>query len=201
MGKHLSEFKRPRKNDFSLPEVFLMIYDYFDSNPLRVKVEGLFKKKAEKYEVEKIENNFSLGNYQYLKINDNPLAVSNYLKCLLKYTAEPLCTFALYEDFRTVIKNSYMKQIERLETLKLIFEKMDETEPVFRCVWKFLLHFFAVIARQSDNNKCSIKTICVIFSPILFKPEECKSEDLVLGSKFTKLLKLLITEQDFILSE
>jgi hypothetical protein len=44
-----------------------------------------------------------MGNYSYIAgLREDPHVISNFLKKVLKYMGEPLCTFALYGRFRDV---------------------------------------------------------------------------------------------------
>ena len=42
MGKHIAEFKKEMKDD--IPEIYTLLFDYFDENPDNFKVGGLFRK-------------------------------------------------------------------------------------------------------------------------------------------------------------
>ena len=47
-----------------------------------------------------------MGNYYYLReMSEEPHAVANYLKRVLKFMGEPLCTFKLYGKFKEMENN------------------------------------------------------------------------------------------------
>jgi hypothetical protein len=89
----------------------------------------------------------SMGNYYYLtKLKDDPHVVSNYLKKILKYMGEPLCTFKLYSAFRdlsgTIIfdnKTSIdLKPDEKKEKLRTICERLPK---INKNTFVFLIRF------------------------------------------------------------
>ena len=41
MGKHITEFKRQKNS--KIPDIFLLLVNYFESNPERMKTEGIFR--------------------------------------------------------------------------------------------------------------------------------------------------------------
>lgn len=104
MGKHITEFKRKHADD--VPEVFILLISFFQVYPYHLKTEGLFRKAAQATKLDELQMHMSMGNYYYLtKLKDDPHVVSNYLKKVLKYMGEPLCTFKLYTAFRDLSGN------------------------------------------------------------------------------------------------
>ena len=54
-----------------------------------------------------------MGNYSYLtQLKDEPHVVANFLKKVLKYMGEPLCTYDLYARFRDLqdVKDEEVKK-------------------------------------------------------------------------------------------
>jgi hypothetical protein len=66
-----------------------------------LKTEGLFRIAASLDKLDELQVHMVMGNYYYLReVSKEPHIVSNFLKKVLKYMGEPLCTFALYGRFR-----------------------------------------------------------------------------------------------------
>ena len=87
-----------------MPLVFIKIYEYFyrSDNCLKIKGGDLFGKleKGLLKEVDRLEQHLSLGDYGFIFTVKDPRIVAYYLKCVLKYMQEPLCTYALYPKFK-----------------------------------------------------------------------------------------------------
>ena len=79
-----------------------MIYDYFDEDIKRLRYENLLKLKAKAIDVDNLEKHIAFGNYEYLFEVQRPYIVASFFKCVIKYMAEPLCTFALYPKFKFI---------------------------------------------------------------------------------------------------
>lgn len=72
-----------------------------------MKTEGLFRIAASMDRIDELQIHLQLGNYYILtQMVSDPHCVSNYLKKILKYMGEPLCTFKLYGRFRDLSGNS-----------------------------------------------------------------------------------------------
>lgn len=94
LGKYLQEFETIKQNGIILPKLFINIYDYFlDEKGKRIKTENIFILKSSAQDLDTIERHISFGNYQYMHQCNDPVLVANYFKCVLKYMAEPLCTY------------------------------------------------------------------------------------------------------------
>ena len=78
-----------------------------------------------------------MGNYYYLtQLAEEPHVVSNFLKKVLKYMGEPLCTFALYGRFRDL---SDTKPEFRQPKIKEICSRLPT---INRNVLVFIIRFF-----------------------------------------------------------
>jgi hypothetical protein len=102
----LQEFTLETKGEITLPKVFIFIYDYFDEDVKRLRVENLFKQKAKTQDVDTLEKHVAFGNYNKISEISKPHVVATYFKCILKYMAEPLCSFKLYSQFKTICKGN-----------------------------------------------------------------------------------------------
>jgi hypothetical protein len=49
-----------------LPKIFIVIYDYFDEDVKRLRIENLLKVKAKSTDVDNLEKHTAFGNYNYL---------------------------------------------------------------------------------------------------------------------------------------
>ena len=116
MGKHICEFKRKTADE--VPEIFILLISYFEVYTEHLKTEGLFRKAAQTIKLDELQMHMSMGNYYYLtKLKDDPHVVSNYLKKVLKYMGEPLCTFKLYSAFRD-LSGKVIYETNQLRLLK-----------------------------------------------------------------------------------
>jgi len=102
IGKSLSVFYRENNDSDDLPKVFLYIYEYFINDEAKLKVKDLFGKlnAKEMQEVDNLELAVSFGDYNQIFSFDNPRIVAFYMKSVLKYMQEPLCTYQCYPRFK-----------------------------------------------------------------------------------------------------
>jgi hypothetical protein len=112
IGKPLKHFYMPKQDpskpcDIMVPFIFIKVYEYFYRSEHCLKLPknsgvDLFGKleKSLLKEVDRLEQHFSLGDYAFIFTVKEPQIVAYYLKCVLKYMQEPLCTFALYPKFK-----------------------------------------------------------------------------------------------------
>lgn len=100
IGKHISEFKRADGD--LVPEIFLLLFNYFEQNEVFMKTEGVFRLAADKELLDTIEERMKEGDYEYLATVTDPLTVAVYLKKVFREMGEPLCTFDLYTKFKDI---------------------------------------------------------------------------------------------------
>ena len=60
MGKHLSEFKCVEGH---VPEIFVILFDYFREKPGLIETEGLFRLSCDAEEAKKLESALMDGQY------------------------------------------------------------------------------------------------------------------------------------------
>ena len=123
IGKHLYEFRRKTfegeselgDNKESVPEIFVLLVSYFEVQPHLLKTEGLFRVAASVDKIDELQVHMQMGNYYYLQLlKDEPHVVANFLKKVLKYMGEPLCTFDLYERFSSLSETPLDKRPGKL---------------------------------------------------------------------------------------
>lgn len=106
IGKHLYEFRQydgATSDREDVPEIFVLLISYFEVQPELLKTEGLFRVAASLDKIDELQTHISMGNYSYLAdLKEEPHVIANFLKKVLKYMGEPLCTFDLYGRFRDV---------------------------------------------------------------------------------------------------
>ena len=86
----------------------MVLVTFFELQPQLLRTEGLFRKAASLDKLDELQVHLSMGNYYYMtQLEEEPHTVANYLKRVLKYMGEPLCTFKLYSRFRDLadVKN------------------------------------------------------------------------------------------------
>lgn len=64
IGKHIYEFKRKHSED--VPEIFVLLVAYFESQPHLLETEGVFRKAASIDKLDELHIHMTLGNYYYL---------------------------------------------------------------------------------------------------------------------------------------
>jgi hypothetical protein len=99
-GKHIAEFVRD-ENDI-IPDVFTVIFSYFERNVNHMKTEGIFRLAGSKDTLKEIETNVLKGDYFYLGNIKDPVTVAVFLKRVLRNMGEPLCTFDAYIKFKDI---------------------------------------------------------------------------------------------------
>lgn len=140
LGAHLSDLSQSKlESSFEdeVPEIFFLLVTYFEKNPQHLLEEGLFRLQADEQLLEEIEINISMRNYAILEnLKNEPHAVANFLKMVLREMSEPLCPFYLYESFRDL---SSLQKSDRLAPIKNLVKKMPDLN---KNVLTFLLDFF-----------------------------------------------------------
>ena len=129
-----------------------------------------------------------MANYFYLtQLADSPHVVANFLKKVLKYMGEPLCTFALYGRFRDL---SDTKVEERGAKLREICSSLPA---INRNVFIFIIRFFRKVIAQSDHNRMNLHNLSTVITPNLFRPFELTANDLIFAGHLVETLKIMIT--------
>jgi RhoGAP domain len=111
---------------------------HFELYPELLKTEGLFRIAASLDKIDELQMHVIMGNYFFLtKLTNEPHVVANFLKKVLKYMGEPLCTFRLYSRFRDL--QDIAKPAERKHKLR---EVCSELPLINRNVFVFIIRFF-----------------------------------------------------------
>ena len=110
--------------------VFIKIGEYFDIDRSRYMSKDLFVKlkQGEMKYVDRLETHIALGDYTYIFSVEDPRIITYYLKSILKYMEEPLCTFVLYSKFKIICEalDADPRQENKLvENIKEVLEEMD----------------------------------------------------------------------------
>jgi hypothetical protein len=88
LGKHIYEF--PRDEGELVPEIFTVLFSYFERNEAHISTEGLFRIAGNKETMKEIEKEMEKGNYFYLGNIQDPLSVAGYMKKVFREMGEPL---------------------------------------------------------------------------------------------------------------
>lgn len=177
----------------------MVIRDYFIDDISRLKNRHLFAKldRDTMKNVDLLEQHLAFGDYQFLHTFSDPSIVGCFFKSILKYMDEPLCTFEKYPMFKVICECITGGQQDGI--MRSITEIFLLYDPVHRETWRFVLWLLYHISEA--NDKLSAKTIATIFSDILFKPKEYKTNDMLIWKQFTELLTLMISNQERIFAE
>ena len=122
----------------------MLLVSYFEVQPNLMKTEGLFRIAASLDKLDELQVHLTMGNYYYLtQLKDDPHVVANFLKKVLKYMGEPLCTFALYSRFRDLSDTPVAQRGAKLKEICALLP------PVNRNVFIFIIKFFLKVTKQS----------------------------------------------------
>lgn len=187
LGKHISEF--PREEGETVPEIFTLIFNYFEANEENLKWEGLFRLAGNKELLGKIEENMYKGNYGYLATVKDPLTVGVFLKKVLREMGEPLWTFEHYSQFKDINDEKWSCTEEKIDLAYEIIESMPE---LYRETFKALLNFLHNVTTYEQYNKMKANSLAIVFSPNLFKPFEVTHNDMIYAPVLVKTLTLMI---------
>ena len=122
----------------------MLLVSYFGVQPDLMKTEGLFRIAASLDKLDELQVHLTMGNYYYLtQLKDDPHVVANFLKKVLKYMGEPLCTFALYSRFRDLSDTPVAQRGAKLKEICALLP------PVNRNVFIFIIKFFLKVTKQS----------------------------------------------------
>lgn len=129
-----------------------------------------------------------MGNYSYLtQLEDDPHVVANFLKKVLKYMGEPLCTFDLYVRFRDL--SDVTQEEEKLKRLKEICGFLPL---INRNVFIFIIKFFRKVIEQSASNRMNLHNLATVVTPNLFRPFELTANDLIFAGGLVETFKIMI---------
>lgn len=172
-----------------MPEIFLLLVSYFEVQPDLMKTEGLFRIAASLDKLDELQVHVTMGNYYYLTLlKEEPHVVANYLKKVLKYMGEPLCTFALYSRFRDLSDTPVPKRAAKLKEICALLP------PVNRNVFIFIIKFFLKVTKQSEHNKMNVHNLATVVTPNIFRPFELTANDLIFAQHLVETFKIMITE-------
>lgn len=149
--------------------------------------------------VDQLEQHLAFGDYQFLQLVTDPSVIGCYLKSVLKYMEEPLCTFEMYPMFKVICEGLPTSTAPHEGILMSLSAMLIQCDSVHRETWRFVLRFLSLIGQS--NSKLSIKNISTIFSDIFFKPREYRANDMLTWKLFTELLALMINEHNLIFDE
>jgi hypothetical protein len=167
----------------------LLLVSYFEVQPDLMKTEGLFRIAASLDKLDELQVHVTMGNYYYLTLlKEEPHVVANYLKKVLKYMGEPLCTFSLYSRFRDLSDTPVPKRAAKLKEICALLP------PVNRNVFIFIIKFFLKVTKQSEHNKMNVHNLATVVTPNLFRPFELTANDLIFAQHLVETFKIMITE-------
>ena len=167
----------------------MLLVSYFEVQPDLMKTEGLFRIAASLDKLDELLVHVTMGNYYYLTLlKEEPHVVANYLKKVLKYMGEPLCTFSLYSRFRDLSDTPVPKRAAKLKEICALLP------PVNRNVFIFIIKFFLKVTKQSEHNKMNVHNLATVVTPNLFRPFELTANDLIFAQHLVETLKIMITE-------
>ena len=187
LGKHLYEF--PRSEGETIPEIFTVIFNYFERNEDHMKQEGIFRLAGNKKLIKEIEQEIFQGNYAFLATVDDPLSVAVFLKRILREMGEPLWTFEYYSRFKDINDETWSWVEEKVEKAYELVEKLPELN---KETFKALLSFLYNLSQYENDNKMKPNNFAIVFSPNLFRGFEVTQNDMIYAQVVVKTLTLMI---------
>jgi len=128
-----------------------------------------------------------MGNFYYLTLlKQEPHVVANFLKKVLKYMGEPLCTFALYNRFRDLSDTPVDKRCAKLKEICAPMPKINKN------VFVFIMKFFNKVTKESEFNKMNLHNMATVITPNLFRPFELTANDLIFASHLVDTFKIMM---------
>ena len=154
-----------------------------------MKTEGLFRIAASLDKIDELQVHLTMGNYYYLtQLKDDPHVVANYLKKVLKYMGEPLCTFPLYSRFRDLSDTPLPKRAGKLKEICALLPAIN------RNVFVYIIKFFLKVTKQSEHNKMNLHNLATVITPNLFRPFELTANDLIFAQHLVETFKIMMTD-------
>jgi hypothetical protein len=191
IGKHLYEFRQfsgASVDKEDVPEIFVLLVSYFEVYPELLKTDGIFRVAASQDKIEELQIHISTGNYSYItELEKDPHVVANFLKKVLKYMGEPLCTYDLYGRFRDV--SDAGQEEEKVKRLKEICSLLPT---INKNVFIFIIKFFRKVIEQSSLNRMNLHNLATVITPNLFRPFELTANDLIFAGHLVETFKLMI---------
>ncbi|XP_078691170.1 unconventional myosin-IXb-like isoform X8 [Branchiostoma floridae x Branchiostoma belcheri] len=133
--------------------------------------------------------------------------VCNVLKLFFREMAEPLLTYALYDDFlRCTVKKTArdkdtntpeMTEEARSETIRAIYDIIDRLPRPNHDTFERLVFHLARVAYHEDSNLMTPNSLAIVFTPCILQTNKELSplESMQHISKTTMCLELVISEQ------
>ena len=121
-------------------------------------------------------------------MESDPHVVSNFLKKVLKYMGEPLCTFALYGRFRDLQDTPNLE-----DKKKKMIEICEHLPKINRNVFIFIIKFFRKVISEAEHNRMGLHNLATVITPNLFRPFELTANDLIFAGHLVETLKIMIT--------
>ncbi|CDW86671.1 rho gtpase-activating protein 1 [Stylonychia lemnae] len=188
IGKHLRAFYRKTNSD--IPEVLVYISQYFLDKKQKLMNSKILQKldDQENAELDFLETQVTLGNYQYILTVSDSKIVMGYLKCILKCMEEPLCCYQNFQIFKKICENHNCtnRADDIVNQLKDLLHKQDK---LYQETWKAILKILYELSKTCLYTK---KQISQMFSDLLFKPPEFWSQDMITWRLFQELLSFMI---------
>jgi hypothetical protein len=186
--KHISEFARDEGD--MIPDVFNVIFSYFERNEKHMKAEGIFRLAGNKETMKDIENHLFDGDYFYLGNIEDPLTVAVFLKKVLREMGEPLCTFDAYIRFKDINDETWSWIGEKVERA---YKLVDNLPVLNRDTFRALLSFLNTLTLYSEDNKMRANNLAIVFAPNIFTAYEVTPNDMIYAQVLVKTLTLMIT--------
>ena len=78
MGKHLAEMVREPNDD--IPQIFSLLFGFFDENPTFLQSEGIFRKGGDEETMQLMSRELQGGNYDIMTTINDPFSVAVFIK-------------------------------------------------------------------------------------------------------------------------
>jgi hypothetical protein len=150
----------------TVPSFFPATIAYLEEHALHS--EGLLRISGSSSIVQQFKAQVNAGQMpQFHPMSDHHNA-SGLLKMYLREMSEPLCTYALYDDW--VKATEIANEAERLAALRSVWQSLPRAN---RDMMQMLLTFCSRLAERASDNKMSPSNIAIVIGPPIMR---CKAD-------------------------
>lgn len=125
--------------------------------------------------------------------------VASALKLYLQSLEEPLCTFALYDEFvasHAAFEEAGETAAAEEEWLAEAGRLLDRLPAANRSVLAALVHLLCDVVALADSNRMTAANCSVVFGPVVLRPRAITAEYIFLVRSQCKLVELMLRRPD-----
>lgn len=128
-----------------------------------MKTQGIFRLSGAKPDVDRLKKAYNNGERPAMQTED-PHAVTGILKQYLRELPDPLCTFALYQD--------WLKAVQSPTAIDSLSACVAALPPINQAVIKVLSEFLWEVAQFESVNMMGFQNLAIVFGPTILRSRE-----------------------------